>query len=269
MTYMTPGEKFGKWTTKNKIRVKTKSGSVTTKWVVECECGEVSIASSADLRKGKTTKCRKCQGNFVKDLSGMTFGEWTVLKKGQKKNGKTHWICQCSCGNQENVCSASLIKKISTKCVECRYESQSIHGFTSKNRHPLYSLWITMISRCENPKNSEYHNYGARGIKVCSRWYDLELFTRDMGERPSLKHSIDRINNNGHYEPSNCRWATYTQQGRNKRGNRIIEYQNKKKCLTEWAEELKVKPDTLYKYLTRNSFLKAYKHFRGSRCQLT
>ena len=84
-------------------------------------------------------------------------------------------------------------------------------------RHPLYGAWAGMFSRCENTNDPNYRNYGRRGIKVCRRWYEFKDFLKDMGPRPSLKHSIDRSNNDGNYEPKNCRWATRSEQMPNRR----------------------------------------------------
>ena len=108
----------------------------------------------------------------------------------------------------------------------------------SKKR-PEYNAWVGIKRRCLNVNDASYHNYGGRGIKVCNRWKDsFKNFWDDMGKRPSKKHSIDRINNDGNYEPNNCRWATDLQQMRNKRGLRLITIDNQTKCLTEWAEHL-------------------------------
>ena len=87
-------------------------------------------------------------------------------------------------------------------------------------KHPLYSRWSGMMDRCNNPKNQKYANYGGRGIKVCERWHNFNNFLADIGAPPSLKHTLDRINNDGDYEPNNVRWATYTEQNFNQRMNR-------------------------------------------------
>jgi len=214
--------------------------------------------SGWDLNKGKTTQCRECRGSLPKNLQGKKFGEWSVLEEGEKKNGKTHWTCVCVCGKTANVCSASLTKGVSTKCLDCYRKLMPDHGYTcKKNRHPLYDLWMAMIARCENKKSISYKNYGGRGITVCERWHDLLLFSKDMGERP-LGCSIDRINSDGNYEPGNCRWATNLEQGRNRGNNRILEYGGEKRCLSEWAEFFNIKHAALQKYLSRHSFEEAH-----------
>lgn len=108
-----------------------------------------------------------------------------------------------------------------------------------------YKTWYSMIKRCSDKNRLDYKNYGGRGIKVCDKWVSsFDLFFKDMGYRPE-GHSLDRIDNNGNYEPSNCRWATSKVQGRNTRNNSVIEYNGDKKCISEWAELLNLKRATL------------------------
>ena len=114
-----------------------------------------------------------------------------------------------------------------------KYERHGMYGT------PEYSSWESMRTRCLNKNHVRYKDYGGRGIKICEQWLDsFKTFYEDMGPRPSLKHSIDRIDNNGNYEPLNCKWSTNKQQYRNRRSNRIIKYKNQEKTITEWAEEL-------------------------------
>jgi hypothetical protein len=105
-------------------------------------------------------------------------------------------------------------------------------------RSAIYSVWNTMLQRCINPNAKGYSRYGGCGISVCERWHTFENFLADMGERPSSNHSIDRFpNQNGNYEPGNCRWATKTEQARNTKSNRMIEFQGRTQCMAAWAEE--------------------------------
>lgn len=122
------------------------------------------------------------------------------------------------------------------------------HGYTQT---PTYRSWSMMLNRCRNPKYMYFSNYGGRGIQVCERWLIFENFLADMGERPSLKHSIERENNNGNYEPGNCCWADRIQQGNNRRNNRVLTFRNKTQTLTLWSRELGIKYDTLLDRLSR------------------
>lgn len=103
---------------------------------------------------------------------------------------------------------------------------------------PIYSAWQQMIRRCTQPSNNRYHYYGGRGICVHERWLDFDTFLADMGPRPSPSHSIDRIDNDGDYEPGNCRWATLEEQRSNTRRNILLTYRGKTQTASRWAREL-------------------------------
>jgi len=121
------------------------------------------------------------------------------------------------------------------------------HGYKTAGKYsPEYSIWMNLRARCNNPKNNRYDSYGARGIKVCDRWMaDFVNFLEDMGRRPSKAHSIDRIDNDGNYEPGNCRWATRKEQCRNRRSSRFLEFNGQVKTAAEWAEEVGIEQSTL------------------------
>jgi len=108
-----------------------------------------------------------------------------------------------------------------------------------------YKSWSMMKVRCTNKRNAAYPRYGGRGIKICKRWFSFENFFADMGRRPSAKHSLDRIDNNGDYTPNNCRWATAFEQGKNKRNNKIITFNGKSKCISEWEKITGIKRRTI------------------------
>lgn len=111
---------------------------------------------------------------------------------------------------------------------------------------PGYNNWQAMLERCRNPKKDSWAHYGGRGIKVCDRWQDFSAFIEDMGEKPAPEYSLDRIDPNGDYEPSNCRWATWTEQARNQRESVSATVDGEKKPLKEWAELTGIKYGTLY-----------------------
>lgn len=154
------------------------------------------------------------------DISGRRFGRLKVLRRKGSSSGRggSKWLCICDCGSVRIVRSHALRHGITRSC-GCFHRKVShenaIHGGWNTR---LYSVWSSMKQRCFNPLDDAYPNYGGRGISVCDRWrYSFANFRDDMGPRPSKNHSIDRIDNDGNYEPSNCRWATRHQQQTNQR----------------------------------------------------
>jgi hypothetical protein len=160
------------------------------------------------------------------DLSGNVFGHLTVLSLfGKAKGGQVMWRCRCDCGSLTVVASYDLRRgaTISCGCVRrARLANQVTHGETRARRTAEYRAWLAMRARCMYASQRGYSNYGGRGIRVSERWQKFDSFLADLlatiGRRPSPKHSIDRIDVNGNYEPGNIRWATTYEQARNKRG---------------------------------------------------
>lgn len=158
------------------------------------------------------------------NLTGREFSRLTAIGLAPPgARGNKRWLCRCECGTFK-VVFAQVLKNGGTKSCGCYIRELSRnrllrHGHTTHgNRSQIYDAWQSMRSRCNNPKNKAYRNYGGRGIAVCERWNSSFLdFVADMGEPPSANLSLDRINNNGNYEPENCRWATWTQQRHNRR----------------------------------------------------
>ena len=160
------------------------------------------------------------------DLAGLRFGRLLVIRMDHiNKHQQSMWLCRCDCGNKI-VTSGSTLKGGRSKSCGCwkadvAREQETSHGLS---RSPEYRTYYYMKQRCYNPKNTHYHLYGGRGIKICQRWLrSFERFYADMGPRPSPKHSIDRINYDGDYAPDNCRWATIEEQYANRRPRRIYE----------------------------------------------
>lgn len=152
-------------------------------------------------------------------LAGMKFGRLTAISRSPNRGRKTCWLCVCDCGS-EDAYEAEKLKNGNTQSCGClRAEMRALANTThGKTMTKAYESWASMIQRCTNPKKKQFANYGGRGIKVCDRWLKFENFLADMGECPSGK-SLDRINNDGDYEPGNCRWATRKEQMRNRRNN--------------------------------------------------
>jgi hypothetical protein len=150
--------------------------------------------------------------------------------------------CICTCG-QEVTFRASRITGYRSRFASCninghRFNGTTRHGYARKfDVDPLFTIWVGMRQRCENPASGSYARYGGRGIKVCERWQLFENFLADMGTRPSAKHTLDRYpDNNGNYEPGNCRWATKKEQARNRRTSSYIEALGKKLTVAEWSD---------------------------------
>jgi hypothetical protein len=154
------------------------------------------------------------------DLTGKKFGRLIAQEVcGKNCNGNTLWKCHCECGNYKTIRGSSLVSGYTKSCGCLQKEAirklLTVHG---KSRTTEYSTYIHMLDRCYNEANLSYRDYGGRGITVCPRWREsFENFVADMGNKPSPKHSLDRINNGGNYEPNNCRWATQTVQNINRR----------------------------------------------------
>lgn len=169
------------------------------------------------------------------------FGRLTVVAYVGIKNRMGTWLCDCDCGTQIEVCTASLRRGRTKSCGCLQKEVATKHGMS---RSYTYVSWGAMIQRCTNPNDSAYKYYGERGINVCDSWLKFKNFFRDMGIRPKGL-TLDRIDNSLNYSKANCKWATRMQQARNMRCNKMIEYQGKIKCLSEWVDISGIKRSTL------------------------
>ncbi len=192
----------------------------------------------------------------AKDLTGQSFGRWTVTgpmtrtPRQRKGDYRIHWTCRCECGTVANVDCSALTSGHSTSCgcfqVERSKAALTNHGHARVGlRTREYRAWDAMIQRCTNPSNKTFPRYGGRGVAVCQRWLtDSAHFLADMGRCPE-GHQIERIDNDGNYEPSNCRWATRLEQARNKSANVRLTHNGETLCLQEWANRVGIRRETI------------------------
>ncbi|MHC3450821.1 hypothetical protein [Streptomyces prasinus] len=186
------------------------------------------------------------------ELAGMRFGRLIVLEVHDQDAGRAYrWKCRCDCGAEAIVRGGHLKAGVTQSC-GCGIREAASRPRTHGQAHtPLYKRWRAMIERTRNPNASEYHNYGGRGIKVCDQWQSFEAFAADMGATFDEVLTLERRNVNGDYSPENCYWATTKQQTRNRRNNHVIEWSGRRMVVTDWAELLGLKPNTLIYRLRR------------------
>lgn len=185
------------------------------------------------------------------------FGRLKVVEFSHIKNKTSYWKCICDCGNEKIISRGALTSGDTISCGCFREEHKSEYGFKhGKAGTKLYSVWSSMIQRCTNPKASNYKRYGGRGIKICDEWRKNFISFYDWAIENDYNKglSLDRINNDGNYEPSNCRWVTIKQQQNNMRTNHFVEYKGIKRTLSEWARILKVNRETLRYRINHNNF---------------
>lgn len=185
-------------------------------------------------------------GKYNEDLTGKTFGNLIVIKRVENQGEQPMWLCKCSCGNMK-IARGHRLKNGETKHCGCKNMKDNVRKYKR-----LYHVWKSMKQRCYCKNNSKYKNYGARGIKVCEEWKNdykkFEGWAYKHGYNEDAQYgecTIDRIDVNDNYEPSNCRFITIQEQCYNKTNLHYITYNNQTKCISEWAKYLGIKESTL------------------------
>jgi hypothetical protein len=173
---------------------------------------------------------------------GKRYGSWLVVEDLGHEEGRSWVLCRCDCGNAAKIAATTLRSGKTQRCMRCRNARIPRHGGWGT---PEYTTWTAMRARCRNPNRRVFRLYGGRGITVCERWDDYAAFIEDMGPRPSDKHTLERIDNDGGYSPENCRWALSAEQQSNKRTNRWIEFEGERRTLEQWALRLGIDPHAL------------------------
>lgn len=192
-----------------------------TYWKCRCDCGKIKSVRAGDMRSGKTISCGCANGVKPKDITGNRYGMLVAIKRDEKRSTNasgSYWICKCDCGRATSVRIGDLGSG-NTKSCGCRERMKHNMSYSR-----LYGVWESMKQRCNNPNCDHYDVYGGRGIKVCDEWNNdfsaFQLWAEANGydsDAPHGKCTLDRINNNGNYEPSNCRWVDMKTQASNRR----------------------------------------------------
>lgn len=192
------------------------------------------------------------------DITGIKFYKLLVLYQipGSRKS-PSKVACQCECGNKtiqfKNSITSGRVKSCSCYKNELARKNHLKHGL---RKHPIYSIWNAMIQRCYNPKNKSFHNYGGRGIKVCDEWkQSFYSFYLNIGNRPSAKHTLDRINNDGNYEPTNVKWSLPHEQANNTRANHWLEFDGKKITMAQASKKFGISYSKLKKRIYKGHSL--------------
>jgi len=217
-----------------------------------CDCGNEVSVNNYYLQTADKPSCGCVRSNAKRLEAGIVFGRLTVLEsRGSDADGHSLSLCRCECG-QEVVVINNRLRSASTQscgCLnrECLPPKNITHGMSDD---PVYKVWCQMWQRCTNESVINYHVYGGRGIRVCDRWKDFALFTQDMGPRPS-GYTIERQDSNGNYEPSNCCWATRTEQNNNTSRNRRVTIGDRTMTVSQWARETGLHKSTITERLNR------------------
>lgn len=188
------------------------------------------------------------------DYSGRRYGRLIVSSYSHSDNrSRSHWNTLCDCGKTKVVAGYNLGTRVNS-CGCLQKENQSNGSITHGRRHSSeYNAWASMKQRCSNPNATFFDRYGGRGIRVCERWIDFSAFFEDMGERPKGA-TIERINNNDGYYKENCRWATKTEQARNRCSSRMFEYKGEQITLAELAEKVGIPYKILHARINRRKW---------------
>ena len=243
------GARIGRWT----VLCPAPKRGYAEYWNCRCDCGVEREVFGRSLKHGLTRSCgclrddrtRERQIAKTEVRAGSKWGRWTVLEDTPSR--RYYRLCRCHCGTEREVVLSALLSGRSASCGCASGKKQRTsrrqfanHGGTNT---PTWRSWISMVQRCTQEGEPQFSDYGGRGITICDRWLHgdgtrggFECFLADMGERPQ-GHSLDRFPDvNGNYEPGNCRWASRTQQSRNRRDTLFLTHAGETRPLVEWAE---------------------------------
>ncbi|MGX6999940.1 hypothetical protein [Caballeronia sp. KNU42] len=211
-----------------------------------CDCGRETLTYVGNVKKGHTRSCgclketrSRNQASKIEYAEGDRLHSVTFIRDAPSLPKQRKAVFRCDCGN-EFVAYINNVKKGNSKSCGCIRDAKRPFNNLKHGRARIgdraYKSWTHMLGRCNNPKDAKYPDYGARGISVCERWLSFENFLEDMGD-PPRGTTIDRKENDGNYEKSNCRWATPTQQANNRRSSRFLEFEGERLTVAEWSRK--------------------------------
>jgi hypothetical protein len=188
------------------------------------------------------------------DLTGQKFSRWIVIRYSHSRKNEGYYLCRCDCGAEKIVNARSLRTRTSKSCgcfLKDRFDNKEHYRYSK----PEYAIWLSIKFRCYNSNATSYPDYGGRGIKVCERWLSsFDDFYNDMGPRPTNRHTIERIEVNGNYEPSNCKWDTYKAQANNRRSSVYMEHNGVRLTKAQWAGKIGITQSRMYYYTKTKNF---------------
>ena len=206
--------------------------------------------SGGSSRRCLTFYSGALRGKLMMDLTGHVYGRLTVLSRAEKKNKRTAWNCQCSCGAALVVTGDAMRTGNTNSCGCLRTENKSSQGMGSIT--PEYHSWFSMIQRCTNTEHISYKRYGSAGVTVYAPWVaSFQEFKKHIGPRPTAGHSIDRIDGSKGYEPGNVRWATCVEQSANRKNTALVDYKGFRQPLALLARAHGLDPKVVYARVVR------------------
>lgn len=211
------------------------------RFICVCDCGNILTKSKTSLKTKSAFSCG-CERKIRYDLTGKKFNKLQVIEiSGSNNHGELEWKCLCDCGNTTIVPSYSLRMGSTRSCGCLKFEERGRHILPNYNK--IYEIRTNMINRCYNEKTKGYDIYGKAGITICEEWLNdpVSFYEWSINNGYEKGLSIDRIDGKGNYEPSNCRWVTWTKQCNNRKTNVFLTRNGETKTMAEWSRELNVK----------------------------